>query len=80
MMPWCCGGTWHSLMLSLPSMVHPRLGPIDSAAVLDCVEQTLQAAHQAYATAWKEAGTLQLVRDAPKLTKVGKLMPLHHLK
>ena len=60
-------------------LVHPRLGPIDEAALLEYVAQTLRAEHATSAERWNETGTIQVRRQVPVITKAGKLMPLHHL-
>ncbi len=63
----------------LSVLVHPRLGPVDTAAVVDCVERTLSGTHPTRLGVWQEAGTIRVRRQAPVITKAGKLMPLHHL-
>jgi hypothetical protein len=64
----------------LSVLVHPRVGAIDDAGVLACVERTL-----APACGWdcvemyRDLNILRVYRAAPMLTRAGKLMPLHHL-
>jgi hypothetical protein len=48
--------------------------------VLACVSQTLAALDPTNARIWTETGTLRLRRDAPKFTRLGKLMTLHREK
>jgi hypothetical protein len=62
----------------LEVLVHPRLGPIDEPAALECVEQNLDVSVDGTAV-WNAAGTVVVRRAEPMLTKAGKLMPLHHL-
>jgi hypothetical protein len=64
----------------LSVLVHPRLGVVDDAAVLACVRETLAALHPTNARVWAETGTLRLRRDAPRFTRLGKLMTLHREK
>jgi hypothetical protein len=70
----------HAGFTRLSVLVHPRLGVIDDAAVLACVSQTLAALDPTNARIWTETGTLRLRRDAPKFTRLGKLMTLHREK
>jgi hypothetical protein len=64
----------------LSILVHPRLDRVDEAAVLGCVRDTLAALHPTNARVWTETGTLRLRRDAPRVTRSGKLMTLHREK
>jgi hypothetical protein len=59
--------------------VHPRLAGIDENAVRDCVEVVLSEAGPAAAVLWRKADTVRVRRAPPIVTRVGKLMPLHHL-
>ncbi|MBI3998274.1 MAG: hypothetical protein HY355_04510 [Armatimonadetes bacterium] len=63
----------------LTVLIHPRLGPVDEEAVLACVERTLRGADDTATSIWKEMGTVQVHRDAPRMTAAGKLVPLRHL-
>jgi hypothetical protein len=64
----------------LTVLVHPRLGAIDEAAVLACVESALDvASNWVNARVYRKLKTLQLRRAAPMQTPAGKVMPLHHL-
>ena len=64
----------------LSVLVHPRIGPVNDARVLACVEETL-----APTGGWDSVGTyrnlntLRVERVPPMMTPAGKLMPLHHL-
>ncbi len=69
------GYAWPARMSLL---MHPRLGPVDEGALLDCVAPTFTECCHACARVWKEVGTLRVQRAAP-ITRGGKLMPLHHL-
>jgi len=59
--------------------VHPRLGPVDERAVVDCVDDVLRAQQPVSSNVWKKAQTIRVRRAPPLLTRAGKLMPLHHL-
>lgn len=64
----------------LTVLVHPRLGAIDEAAVLACVEGTLDVAtNWVNARVYRKLETLQVRRAVPMQTRAGKVMPLHHL-
>lgn len=63
----------------LSVLVHPRLGPLDERAILECVEETLSGLAPVQARTWHDAGIVQVRRQPPVLTAAGKLMPLHHL-
>lgn len=62
----------------LTVLVHPRLGAVDEAAILDCVQRALEDEAEV-ARVFTQAGTLRVRRAAPMLTKAGKLMTLHRL-
>ncbi len=64
----------------LSVLVHPGLGAVDEAAILHCVERALMSMNDRRGVpVWKAAETLRVRREAPLMTKAGKLMPLHHL-
>lgn len=64
----------------LTLLVHPRLGPIDQPAVLDCVEEALNVSRDwVKARVFRRLETLQIRRAAPMPTRAGKMMSLHHL-
>ncbi len=63
----------------LSLLMHPRLGPVDEGALLDCVDRTFAECCHACARVWKEVGTLRVERAAPIPTRGGKQMQLHHL-
>jgi hypothetical protein len=64
----------------LSIVVHPRLGTIDDAAVLACVDRALWSTHgNVGALVWADAGTVKVRRAEPMFTKAGKFQPLHHL-
>lgn len=61
--------------------VHPRLGHLDSAAVLDVFHEavlSLSAAARVMGIQWKSAGFVSVQRQAPDSTSSGKV--LHFLK
>lgn len=62
----------------LTVLVHPRLGAIDAAAVLACMETALDMT-PTWIDAHRKLGTLQVRRAVPMKTPAGKVMPLHHL-
>lgn len=64
----------------LSVLAHPRLGPIDDAAILSCVSRTLWNTQGAATRVWADARTLRVRRAAPIVTSAGKLMPLLHLR
>lgn len=62
----------------LTVLVHPRVGAIDEAEVLTCVEEMLApAAGWDSVEMYRNLATLRLRRLAPMMTRAGKLMPLH---
>ena len=64
----------------LTVVIHPRLGPIDEDALLDCVGATLQEFSGDIPRLLKTGGTLGVRRAVPIVSgSVGKLMPLHRL-
>jgi hypothetical protein len=60
-------------------MVHPRVGGAEPAAIagwfLDRLGQG-GGAERIMALTWKESGTLEAVRGAPRLTAAGKILPV----
>lgn len=67
----------------LPSVelrVHPDVGPVDEQEVVALALEHLggiSAAHRMMAEAWRQAGTLRVVRAAPVVTAAAKILPLH---
>jgi hypothetical protein len=60
--------------------VHPDLGPVDDARVVATALEHLgrvSPAHRMMAEAWRQAGTLRVVRAAPIATAAAKILPLH---
>ena len=64
----------------LSALVHPRLGPVDEKAIVECIEETLHAVDRVQAAVWQESEVVRIRRASPMLTKAGKFMPLHHLR
>ena len=62
-------------------LVHPRLGGIDDAAVMDVVFTALRECPGGglMSDTWRESGTLRVVRAEPHITGAFKLLPLHVL-
>jgi hypothetical protein len=61
-------------------LVSPRIGPLDAAAVADCVHHFLDNIPRAsddYGQRWREAGTLRVVRREPVATGASKILSLH---
>ena len=59
--------------------VAPHLAIHDDAAVAECVLQALDRSGEAGAlarSAWRQAGTVRVRREAPNMTSRGKLLPL----
>jgi len=63
----------------LTILLHPRLGPLDEQAVLQCVEGALRGISERQTDVWRDAEVLRVRRAPPVVTAAGKLMPLHHL-
>ena len=56
-----------------------RVGPLDATAVVETVLGHLDATDgraQAMASLWRAAGTIEVVREEPELTRNGKVLPL----
>jgi hypothetical protein len=59
-------------------LVSPRLGPLDAQSVRDRFVSALTAAHERGGVLmWRQAGTIQVVRQDPVHTPGGKLFPFH---
>lgn len=59
--------------------VHPRLGPLDEAALTGAVLEGLKASaagERMMADIWRRGGTLRVERRPPELTRAGKVLPL----
>jgi hypothetical protein len=66
-------------MTRLELRVSPRIGPVDSSNVVETVLDHLSAidgAAQVMADLWRAAGTVEVVREDPELTRSGKVLPL----
>jgi len=64
----------------LTLLVRPEIGPLDERAVLDRLRRGLEHGDRRQrfmAQTWAQAGTLRLVRDAPRSSDRGKVLPLH---
>ena len=60
-------------------LIHPSVGPIDPVAVRDTFLDALGRGSESLrqmATQWKEAGFLQVEREAPRRTAAGKVLHL----
>ncbi|MEP7207324.1 MAG: hypothetical protein ABI920_10325 [Casimicrobiaceae bacterium] len=62
-------------------VMHPRLGEVDEAAVVDAVLSALQACPGGglMTDTWRNTGTLRVRRVEPHVTGAYKLLPLHVL-
>ena len=62
-------------------LVSPRVGPLDEAAVLDTVVESLsfEDRSRSQADLWRQEGTLRVARREPIATMTGKILPLHVL-
>jgi len=63
--------------------VDPAVGALDEAAlVADALAHlaAISAAHRMMVEAWRQAGTLRVVRAAPIVTAAAKVLPLHVLR
>jgi hypothetical protein len=64
----------------LTLLVRPELGPLDEQRVLDRLQRELAQGDRRQrfmAQTWQQSGTLRLVRDAPRTSDRGKVLPLH---
>jgi hypothetical protein len=60
--------------------VHPRLGPFDPAEVRSVFLEAIGAgsgAQRVMATAWRDSGIPEVVRDEPRVTATGKILHVH---
>jgi hypothetical protein len=63
-------------------LVHPRIGPLDEAAMQSSFLEELArdgSVEQYMADFWRRAGTLEIRRRAPVPTGAGKILPFHLL-
>jgi hypothetical protein len=62
-------------------VISPRVGPLDEAAVLNTVVESLSFADwsRSQAELWRQEGTLRVDRREPLATMTGKILPLHVL-
>jgi hypothetical protein len=61
-------------------LVHPRVGPLDAASVVDAFLAELGAgsdAERVMSLAWRAAGLVTLRREAARATEAGKVLHLH---
>ena len=59
--------------------VSPRLGSVDERALVAAVLETVRGrgrSEQLMATMWRDAGTLEVVREEPRATAASKILPL----
>jgi hypothetical protein len=64
----------------LTLLVRPELGPLDEERVLDRLQRGLEQGDRQQrfmAQTWRQSGTLRLVRDVPRASDRGKVLPLH---
>jgi hypothetical protein len=67
-----------SAFTKLTLRVHPRIGPLDHAKITaDVLAEMRQhdKFHRRYAQTWSQAGSMQIERVPPELTRGGKLVP-----
>jgi hypothetical protein len=64
---------------ALRLLVHPRLGPLDSTAVVDAFLAALAGAgsDRVRELQWRQSGMLAEERSVPRLTPAGKVLHLH---
>jgi hypothetical protein len=61
-------------------IVHPRVGPLDDARVVEAFLASIgrgTGAEKVMGLAWREAGLLRLERGEPRVTQLGKVLHLH---
>jgi hypothetical protein len=59
--------------------IDPRVGPVDEARVVEDILAELRRgdrAHRIYAEMWRQAGTIRVLQERPRLTVQGKLLPI----
>ncbi|MGH7357426.1 MAG: hypothetical protein ACREJR_01285 [Candidatus Rokuibacteriota bacterium] len=64
----------------LALVVHPRVGPVDEAAIARALLDGIGvpgAAERVMALAWQSAGLIHVRRDRPRTTPSGKILHLH---
>jgi hypothetical protein len=62
--------------------VHPRVGPLDGALVMDTFCSAISKNSSTWAERlrlWRDAGILRVSRQAPKTSKAGKILHIHRL-
>jgi hypothetical protein len=63
--------------------VSPRVGPLNEQALIDALIHELKKGNDSQrvmAQVWRQAGTVQVRRKEPVMTREGKLYPLHIIK
>jgi hypothetical protein len=61
-------------------LVHPRVGPLDEAAVADVFLSAIgggSGVERVMELQWRQAGLLSVAREAPRVTSTGKILHLH---
>src|SRR5207249_1754549 len=61
-------------------LVHPRVGPLDDAAVADVFLSAIgggSGVERIMELQWRRAGLLSVSREAPRVTSTGKILHLH---
>jgi hypothetical protein len=64
-------------------LVHPRLGPLDSAAVTETFLETIgegDGAERIMALQWRQAGLPRVERRPPLVTGSGQILHLHQTR
>jgi hypothetical protein len=64
---------------SLALLVHPRLGPVDEAAVADAFLRAIgkSPAEHLMASIWRQTDMVRVERSAPMTTATHKILHLH---
>ena len=64
-------------------LVSPAVGEVNDGEVVDCILSELRKGsdtNRMMAEVWRQGGTLQVLRQQPRLTRGGKLLSLHVMK
>jgi len=68
-------------MTRLSVLVSPRLGSVEPQRVIEAFLDDLRRRRpkSSMAEIWRQAGTLRVLREPPRLTRGGKLLPFYAL-